>query len=123
MLKTNSAKARENVRAFITREVIDPETGEQFATFQEAATYAAAEYKRDLTHRMRDHSANLFAYWLSCLPSCGLGEFYNLGGSAVKALGDILDETEQERARYSESDAERVLSLLIFREIERAGQF
>lgn len=38
----------------------------------------------------------------------------------MKDLGDILEETEEERAKYTEMQAEEMLTRLIYREMEDA---
>ena len=39
--------------------------------------------------------------------------------SAVEMLGDILEETSAERAKYTEEQAERLFSYLIYNEVKR----
>ena len=57
-----------------------------------------------------------FIDWCAGLPSI-LDTCYYYNRSAIKDLGDILEQTEEERAKYTESDAERLLSILIYREL------
>ena len=56
--------------------------------------------------------------WCQGLPSV-IDTCYYYNRSAVEDLGDILEETEEERNRYTEQDAERLLSCLIYREIRK----
>ena len=121
MLKTNSKKARENVRAYImANQNIEEYAGIEPIDFKTVATaiyddfyrvYNCAYYKRTYTEQ------NYFAEWAAGLPSI-LDTCYYYNRSAVDDLGDILEETEAERAKYSEEDAEKMLSYLIYREIK-----
>ena len=45
---------------------------------------------------------------------------YYYNRSAVDDLGAILEETEEEKSRYSEQEAEEMLTRLIFREMQKA---
>ena len=57
-----------------------------------------------------------FEEWASGLPSfLDCDYYYHL--TAVKILGDILEETEEERRNYDEQRAEKRLTQLLFREI------
>ncbi len=57
-----------------------------------------------------------FLDWCAGLPSIiDTGYYYNR--SAIANLGDMLDQTIAERERYSEQQAEDLLSYLIFREV------
>lgn len=58
----------------------------------------------------------LFVDWLQGLPSV-IDSCYYYNRSAVQDLGNILNQTESERNRYTEQQAEQTLSYLIFREI------
>lgn len=122
MLRTNSKKAIENVRAYIINgfngenyEIETPDTFKGVAkiiynTFADEYLY---EYNR------RRNEQEVFIEWCSGLPSI-IDTCYYYNRSAVEDLGDILEETEEERNRYTEQDAERLLSCLIYREIRKA---
>lgn len=57
-----------------------------------------------------------FEYWCKGLPSCfDTGYYYNR--SAVDDLGDILRQTVLQRSKYTESQAQHMLTRLIFREL------
>ena len=58
----------------------------------------------------------LFIEWVSGLCSAiDSNYYYNV--SAVDLLGAWLDETEEKKARYSEADAEKLITNLIWREL------
>lgn len=122
MLRTNSKKARENVRAYIVNHFTPenytdtpPQEWPEIAvfildTFREEKPGIGA-YAR-MTERER------FTDWASGLPSV-LDCCYYYNRPAVDDLGAILEETEAEKARYTEQQAENLLTYLIYRELTR----
>lgn len=116
MLKTNSKQARQNVQNYIITNASEyitecyelPTEGK--AIFSSIAEIYKQEYREPMTQEN-------FTKWAQGLPCGGLFDYYL--HSAVNDLGDILEETEEERNRYTEQQAERILSYLIYREIER----
>ena len=124
MLKTNSKKARENLRAYI----MNNENTEEYAetacnTFEEVAAAIYADFDR-VTNIPINRGLSLqdrFCEYAAGLPGI-LDTCYYYNRSAVDDLGDILEETPEERAKYSEEDAEKLLSYLIYREIEKAAK-
>ena len=122
MLRTNSKKAIENIRAYVMAifngENYDIETP---ATFEETATIIyntfAEEYLYEYNRRRNEQE--VFTEWCAGLPSI-IDTCYYYNRPAVEDLGNILEETAEERAKYTEEDAERVLTYLIYREIKKA---
>lgn len=55
-----------------------------------------------------------FEYWLSGLPGVLDPRYYYTSPTAVDTLGDILEQTAEQRNKYSEMDAEKCLTRLIF---------
>lgn len=60
-----------------------------------------------------------FVYWCEGLPGV-LDTDYYLNRSAVEDLGNILEENEAERKKYTESEAETKITYLMWREIYKA---
>lgn len=58
-----------------------------------------------------------FEDWCQGLPS-SLNTCYYLC-KAVKLLGEWLEESEEEKSRYSESEAEKKITYLLFRELTK----
>jgi hypothetical protein len=136
MLKSNSKEAIERIKDYVCNNVnFDTDTvnekyyyvmdlekrhenGENIDMF---SVYAHALYnimyeeviaQTNIKRSFQDS----FVYWCEGLPSCfDTGYYYNR--SAVDDLGDILEQTEMQRHKYSEAEAEEKLSQLIFREI------
>lgn len=129
MLKTNSKKARENVRKYILTDAdyiaerigCDPDTLTEAEALRSVWEIFKDEYYNPIhpTRRNRLNVFDLFAEWASGLALGGLFLYY-YNVSAVQVLGDILEETEEERSKYSEEQAENLLTLLIYREVSKA---
>jgi hypothetical protein len=60
---------------------------------------------------------NIRQYILDHFDPCGY--YYNR--SAVDDLGAILEQSEREKAQYSEAEAENLLTHLIYRELKRGA--
>jgi len=126
MLKTNSKIVRDRIRAYI----LSAENVEEFApegtpneTYNDKARAIYADFMRyydgDNRNKYRPRPyQEAFEDWAAGLPAI-LDTCYYYNVSAVDLLGDMLEETAEERAKYDESDAEHLLTYLIFREISR----
>ena len=127
MLKTNSKKARENVRNYIIAG-FTPEryTDNPPQEFPEIARFILAAFRSEKYHLLqnlryyRNNEFAAFADWCAGLPSV-LDTCYYYNGSAVDDLGAVLEETEEEKARYTEAQAESALTLLIYRELTKGA--
>lgn len=123
MLKSNSKKAVENIRAYIV-ENFDPTNYQPEPvpeTFAEIAAFILAEFRAEKTpdnRRMTEQA--LFIEWAAGLPSV-LDTCYYYNRSAVDDLGAILEESDSEKAKYSERDAETMLTRLIYRELVKGA--
>lgn len=123
MLKTNSKKARENVRAYImngyTPENYNEPTPDTFTETAAIILHWFREEKPAEGSYSRMTESERFTDWAQGLPSI-LDTCYYYNRSAVDDLGAILEETESEKARYSEAQAESLLTNLIYRELIKA---
>lgn len=123
MLRTTTRKARENIRAYIlngfTPENYDERpAGNDFASI---ARFILEIFRKEMPDRNRPRVSEQqrFEEWCSGLPSLiDCGYYYNR--SAVSDLAAILEETPEESASFSESDAEMRLTWLIYRELTAA---
>lgn len=61
----------------------------------------------------------LFEFWAQDLPSAFNFDYY-LCGQAIDDLGNILEETEEEKNDYSYQQAEELLTYLIYREVKKS---
>ena len=123
MLKTNSKKARENVRAYIIANYDgSPYEYEETTEFNDIARNIYEVYKREresLRESKNQNEQELFSMWMEYAPSI-IDSGYYWSRPAVDDLGDILEETDEERNRYSEEKAVQYLTYLIFSEILKA---
>lgn len=132
MLKTNSKAVRENIRRYIINN-FDPAgysktlphyfTGEPVPYERICAdilqTFRAEKYCIGSWERAQGWTEQQsFTEWASGLSSI-LDTRYYYDRSAVDDLGEILEETAEERNKYSEQDAEKLLTYLIYRELIR----
>lgn len=125
MLKTNSKKAKENVKQYI----IDNFTAENYTDTPPTTWHGIAEFIYNCFrsekyncledyHYYNNSEYYAFCEWCQGLPSV-LDTCYYYNRSAVGDLGKILEETEQERSKYTESQAEKQLTILIYDTIKK----
>lgn len=124
-LRTNSKKVREKIRKWICDNFdgsgyILENIGDSFNDIAKNIydVFKSESYEGGNHSRMSE--SERFVEWCLGLPCVLDTASYCWNGSAVETLGDILEETEKERNRFTETDAEKLFSNLIFREIERA---
>jgi hypothetical protein len=122
MLRSNSKKARENIRAYILNN-FDPEgygrDKSEFETFEAAAAFILETFRSEKFYE-RGPEAAIFADWCAGLPDV-IDTCYYYNRSAVDDLAAILEETDEESSRYTERDAEKLLTWLIYRELMKGG--
>lgn len=125
MLKTNSKKAKENIKKYIIDNFNFEDNAEEIqegATFEEVAKFIYIRFWDEVGKwdtRLHYTEAEAFENWASGLPST-LDTCYYYNRPAIDDLGDILEETAEERARFDEMQAEKMLTYLIYREIKGA---
>lgn len=122
MLRTNSKQARENIRQYII-ENFTPEnyTEENIQGFENIAKFILDVFKSEYYNVTgRYTQAEAFTNWCSGLPSV-LDTCYYYNRSAVKDVKNILEETDAEVRKYTEQQAEELLTSLIYRELTRAN--
>lgn len=125
MLKTNSKKARENIHQYIINH-FTPEsyTDETIEGFENIASFIINTFRSEKYSRKADfkyyhnNEAAAFEDWCAGLPSV-LDTCYYYNRSAVDDCGTVLEETETEKSRFSEPEAEKLLTALIYRELTR----
>ena len=121
MLKTNSKKARENVKQFIRDNAgiwYLEECAQGFDLSTDKGLFSAIWHCCE-TEKFYQHYKSLseqFADWCAGLPSalCCNDVFLR---PVVPVVARILEETPAEAARFSEDDAEKLMISLMFREI------
>ncbi len=121
MLKTNSKKTTENLKNYIMENFspenyteTPPDQWHDIAVFI-IDTFRSEKYSRPADYRYyKNNELTAFIDWAQGLPSV-LDTCYFYNRSAVNDLGAILEETETEKNKHSETDAEQCLSRLIYK--------
>ena len=123
MLKTNSKKAMENIHRYVVNNFVpdnyDIEPSTDFVT---VANHIYNDFRVCTTNDYqwgRVAEGVIFADWCAGLPSI-FDTCYYYNRSAVDDLGEILEETEEEKEKYTQTEAEKLLTALIYREIKKA---
>ncbi|MBQ6906224.1 MAG: hypothetical protein IJN75_04310 [Clostridia bacterium] len=123
MLKTNSKKARENTRNYIIEHFDATSYTETPPTeWHEIAEFIYNCFRSEKYSIMQDfqyykyNELHAFIDWCQGLPSV-LDTCYYYNRSAVNDLGAVLEETQSEKAKYSEDQAETLLTKLIYQEL------
>ena len=127
MLKTNSKKAKENIQQYII-DCFEPGsyTDEDIKGFENVAafilnTFRSEKYRCIEDYRYYHNDESLaFADWCAGLPSL-LDTCYYYNRSARADVARILEQTESESNKYTESESERLLTMLIYRELKKGG--
>lgn len=121
MLKTNCKKALENIRAYILENADSSNyDGQVFADWKAAARFVWSCFRGEKdgdNRQMKEY--DLFEEWASGLPS-SFDFCYWYNRPALDDLGNILEETEAKKARFTDGDACRLLTRLIYNQIKKA---
>lgn len=129
MLRTNSKKVREAIKRYVmdnydASNYDENEPEAKAETFEEKARAILADVKRVNGYAVKRYTSytwqDAFREWAGGLPSL-LDTCYHYNVSAVDLLGDMLEETEEERNRYTEDEAEKMLDYLIYRELSKVA--
>ena len=119
-LRGCSRAARQNIRDYICKN-FDPSNYTPDFTgpviFQRVAPFIWDIFEKEKPRKYNPGTNfKRFEDWCSGLPSV-LDTCYYYNRSAVDDLGNILQETEEKRNKYTEQQAEQMLTALIFWEI------
>ena len=122
MLKTNSKKAREISGRISGNFTPENYTDNPPQEWPEIAAFILDTFKSEkpaIGSYARMTEQERFIDWAQGLASV-LDTCYYYNRSAVDDLGAILEETDSEKARYTEQQAESLLTNLIYRELIKA---
>lgn len=130
MLRTNSKKACENIKAYIMDNFsatgyagyddfpdTEPETWPEITAF---IWKAFNSEKPSAWNRMPDEQR--FRDWTQGLPSALNCLYWWYSRSAVDDVAKILEETPEEAAKYGEIEAGELLTHLMYRELSKEIQ-
>lgn len=133
MLRTNSKKAKENIRLWILAnympedytDAFQTETGEYtLENFPEVAANIMGVFHKEKGVDVRRYGLEIaFTDWMQGLPP--ILDIYSLlgGWSVSEILAEWLEETETEKEAYSKKDEDGIKAMetalhLVFREIQ-----
>lgn len=132
MLRTNSKKAKENIRLWILANYTPEDYANAFQTepgeytlenFPEVAANIMGVFHKEKGVDVRRYGLEIaFIDWMQGLPSI-LGTLSLLGWETAEILGNWLEETTEEKEAYSkkDEDGEKAMKTalhLVFREIQ-----
>lgn len=122
-LKTNSKKAKINIRNYVVNSFIayDYTTFDNFTdTAKEIYRMFRQEYFDGAKPGWFKNEFDGFYSWTQGLSGGGVFDFwtYTEGNNPVDILGNILEETDAEKSRFTEETAADKLVYLIYREIK-----
>ena len=130
MLKSNSKKAREHVMQYVqdacSEYYIEDCGAPADLTDADLCRLIIQDFEEQWSHELKHNACRvrplsrqeLFMEWGRGLTAGGLFAFF-YHCTAVQVLGDILEETEAERSKYTEAQAENYLCYLICREVTK----
>lgn len=122
-LKTNSKAAKANLYFYIRQHVIHLIEAGENATMKDIYSFIwerftiekSYAFKPEYIKAYKVNYQDIFEEWAQGLPLDGLFTYYL--HNAVNTLAIILEESENERSRYTETQAEKLLTSLIYREV------
>lgn len=121
MLRSNSKKVIEKIREYIIAN-IDHEYFELKSdpTFPAACKLILTACEEEKRYNRSRSGFETFKDWAQGLPSAlNTNYYYNV--SAVELLGAWLEESESEKAKYSEREAEEMITRLLYRELTKGA--
>lgn len=134
MLKSNTKKARKNIKQYIINYCYIEGLDLEKMTEQEIAEAIAYRFRRAklenyncsidevLKHFYNNSVYAAFKDWMQGLPCGGLGCYY-YNRSAKKDVMQILEETEEEANKFTEEEAEEKITSLLYSYIFRYINF
>ena len=134
MLRTNSKQVTDKIKTIITDCYNDSSEyygwdGREMATDYKGickdilSAFEIEKVKHDMRYKAnRIGKQDLFYEWMQGLPTA----FYVADDiflkEAVDYLGDLLEQTEKERSKYTSEQAEKTLCWLFYRELTRGAR-
>jgi hypothetical protein len=118
MLKANTKKAKANLKAVMIREVSgwdhDPTTAEEAAEILAREFITGATWGDGKIHPIGKQRTiqDVFEDWGAGLPNSIFDSIYL--GSAKDLVAEILEETEEEKNKYTEEKAEKLMCALLW---------
>ena len=121
-LRSNSKIVRERVRSWVMETATDYDE-KPFKTFRDAAEHIDTEFIGQWysESRSRANRQEAFTDWTQGGPCGGVFDFWiYYQTDHIELVGNILEDTEQERARFTYDEAARFMVYLIYSEVQKA---
>lgn len=124
MIKTNTKQAKENIKNYIIS-IYDKDCdysncgiNTNVDKWEDIKEIVKEIFNLEVGHYRSQQVGQYQAFfeWCQGLPSI-IDTCYYYNRSAIKDLGDILEETQEEREKFTEQQAEEKLTHLIYREL------
>ena len=122
MIKSNTKKAKENILKYVLGATADYFEIDCNMHVDEVSVYPeiwrAFMRQKDPASR-RTSLQSVFYEWATGLAMGGLFDYFAPcdGNTATAILAEILEETPEEAGRYTDDQAEKTLTALIYREV------
>lgn len=126
-LRTNSKKVKDTIKNYIMENynyICCDYDLQETDNYKTVCNEILNIFKSEYIHNNNRHKNRfeLFFEWCSGLCNAiDTSYFYNV--CAVDLLGGWLEETEEEKIRYSEAEAEKMITYLIFKELTKHGDY
>ena len=121
MLRTNNKRFLENLKNYIIDNFNYEDYEDMTLTYNDICNIILERFREEYRseYKIKHHTeCQSFISWCAGLPSI-LDTCYYYNRSAVDDLGNLLEETEEQRNKYTEQQAEEILSRLIYRELNK----
>ena len=116
MLKTNSKEVKTTIKNFIMDNIEDFFTEREIKTDKPATTlWQIVEEEKFYNDDRYKTNYDKLHDWLQGL-GCGMGDDIFLS-DATELIGNWLKQTEEEKARYTSTQAEELACKLVYREL------
>ena len=128
MIKSTTRQAKENIKNYVLFNFAIDEYNEEHTPitndFEQVAKAILDNCFGCLWHELKrgKNFYQIFEYYCQGLPTY-FDTCYYYNRSAIADLGDILEQSEQERNQYTQQQAEQRLTQLIYREISKKYDF
>ena len=119
MLRTNNKKVSENIKKWVVENYDDEGYNLAAENFKEICENIKSIFMKEKSSRRACWCLEDFKDWCQGLPSI-LETWQLMCDGCIDILGDILEESEEERNKYDGVKAWNLMSSLIFREIDKA---
>lgn len=119
MLKTTNKKVVKRIREYIIGSYNDDfreyDDYKETTDFKVIAKFILSVCQREKSYANKPLSYRVFEDWMGGLPALNAMYYYNV--SATDFLGDWLEESEEERAKYTDEQACSMITKLLWREL------